>query len=60
MDYFTEEFRDILNGVEALQRRLNNHLDTINNRIGYLEQAQYKNDEFFNDLESILMKRKSQ
>ena len=57
MDYFTEEFRDILNGFEALQKRLNNYLDTINNRISYLEQAQYKNDEFFNDLESILIKR---
>ena len=54
---FTEDFRNIFNGLQALQNHLEIELNALNNRIGYLEEKQNKDDEFFKDLEVLIQTR---
>ena len=53
----TEDFRNIFNGLQALQNHLEIELNALNNRIGYLEEKQNKDDEFFKDLEVLIQTR---
>lgn len=54
---FTEDFKNILNGVQALQNNLEVELNSINNRIGYLEEQQFKDNTFFQKLEVLIQER---
>ncbi len=54
---FTEDFRSIFNGLQALQNHLEVELNALYNRIGYLEEKQYKDDEFFKNLEALIQMR---
>lgn len=54
---FTEDFKNILNGVQALQNHLEVELNSINNRIGYLEEQQFKDNTFFQKLEALIQER---
>ena len=54
---FTEDFRNIFNGLQALQNHLEVELNTLHNRIGYLEEKQNKDDEFFRNLEALVQMR---
>lgn len=53
----TEDFNTIFNGLQALQNHLEVELNTLHNRIGYLEEKQYKDDEFFKNLEALIQMR---
>ncbi len=57
MNNFTEDFRDIFNGLQSLQNHLEVELNTLNQRIGYLEYKQNQDDEFYKDLELLIQKR---
>ena len=54
---FTEDFKNILNGVQTLQNHLEVELNSINNRIGYLEEQQFKDNTFFQKLEVLIQER---
>ena len=54
---FTEDFRSIFNGLQALQNHLEIELNALQNRIGYLEEKQNKDDEFFRNLEALIQTR---
>ena len=54
---FTEDFRSIFNGLQALQNHLEVELNALRNRIGYLEEKQNKDDEFFRNLEALVQTR---
>ena len=54
---FTEDFRNIFNGLQALQNHLEIELNALHNRIGYLEEKQNKDDEFFRNLEALIQTR---
>lgn len=54
---FTEDFRSIFNGLQALQNHLEIELNALQNRIGYLEEKQNKDDEFFRNLEALVQMR---
>lgn len=54
---FTEDFRNIFNGLQALQNHLEVELNALRNRIEYLEEKQNKDDEFFNNLEVLIQTR---
>lgn len=54
---FTEDFRNIFNGLQALQNHLEVELNTLHNRIEYLEERQNKDDEFFRNLEALVKMR---
>lgn len=54
---FIEDFRNIYNGLQALQNHLEIELNTLNDRIGILEEKQNKDDAFFRSLESLLTQR---
>jgi chaperonin cofactor prefoldin len=54
---FTEDFRSIFNGLQALQNHLEIELNSLHNRIGYLEEKQNKDDEFFRNLEALIQTR---
>lgn len=54
---FTEDFRNIFNGLQALQNHLEVELNALRNRIEYLEEKQNKDDEFFNNLEALIQTR---
>lgn len=54
---FIEDFRNIYNGLQALQNHLEIELNTLNNRVEILEQKQEKDDAFFRSLESLLAQR---
>ena len=45
----------ILHGLEELQ----NDIFQLNTRVNYLEDRNYKNDKFFDQLESLLKDRKN-
>ena len=54
---FIEDFRNIYNGLQALQNHLEIELNAFNNRIEILEEKQEKDDAFFKNLESLLTQR---
>lgn len=54
---FTEDFRSIFNGLQALQNHLEVELNVLCNRMEYLEEKQRNDDAFFNDLEVLLQTR---
>lgn len=54
---FTEDFRNIFNGLQALQNHLEVELNTLRNRVEYLEERQNKDDEFFRNLEALIQMR---
>ena len=54
---FTEDFRSIFNGLQMLQQHIEIELNTINCRIGELEDKQSKDDEFYKELETLIQKR---
>lgn len=54
---FTEDFRNIFNGLQALQNHLEIELNALQNRVGYLEEKQNKDDEFFRKLEALVQTR---
>ena len=54
---FTEDFRNIFNGLQMLQQHMENELNAINCRIGELEDKQNKDNEFYKDLEALIQKR---
>ena len=54
---FTEDFRNIFNGLQALQNHLEIELNALRNRIEYLEEKQNKDDEFFKNLETLIQMR---
>ena len=49
---FTEDFRNIFNGLQALQNHLEVELNALRNHVEYLEEKQNKDDEFFKLAES--------
>ena len=51
---FTEDFRNIFNGLQALQNHLEVELNALRNRVEYLEERQNKDDEFFRNLEALI------
>ena len=57
MTNFTEDFRNIFNGLQSLQNHLEVELNTLNQRISYLEYKQNQDDEFYKDLELLIQKR---
>ena len=57
MTSFTEDFRNIFNGLQMLQQHLEVELNTLNQRISYLEYKQNQDDEFYKDLELLIQKR---
>ena len=54
---FTEDFRNIFNGLQALQNHLEVELNALRSRIEYLEEKQNKDDEFFKNLETLIQMR---
>ena len=54
---FTEDFRNIFNGLQALQNHLEVELNALRNRVEYLEERQNKDDEFFRNLEALVQTR---
>ena len=54
---FTEDFRNIFNGLQALQNHLEVELNALRNRVEYLEEKQNKDDEFFKNLETLIQMR---
>ena len=54
---FIEDFRNIFNGLQALQNHLEVELNAFRNRIEYLEERQNKDDEFFRNLEALVQMR---
>ena len=54
---FTEDFRNIFNGLQALQNHLEVELNALRNRIEYLEEKQNKDDDFFKNLETLIQMR---
>jgi hypothetical protein len=54
---FTEDFRNIFNGLQALQNHLEVELNALRNRVEYLEERQNKDDEFFRNLEALVQMR---
>ena len=54
---FTEAFRNIFNGLQALQNHLEVELNALRNRVEYLEEKQNKDDEFFKNLETLIQMR---
>ena len=54
---FTEDFRNIFNGLQSLQNHLEVELNNLNQRISYLEYKQNQDDEFYKDLELLIQKR---
>lgn len=57
MNNFTEDFRNIFNGLQSLQNHLEVELNNLNQRISYLEYKQNQDDEFYKDLELLIQKR---
>ena len=57
MTNFTEDFNNIFNGLQSLQTHLEVELNTLNQRISYLEYKQNQDDEFYKDLELLIQKR---
>ena len=53
----TEDFNIIFDGLQALQNHLEVELNALRNRIGYLEEKQNKDDEFFRNLEALVQTR---
>ncbi len=58
MNNFTEDFRNIFNGLQSLQNHLETELNNLNQHISYLEYKQNQDDEFYKDLELLIQKRK--
>lgn len=56
----TEDFRNIINALQSLQNHLDGEIYVLNNRIGYLEEKQNKDDAFFKDLETLVKERNRQ
>ena len=54
---FTEDFRNIFNGLQALQNHLEVELNALRNHVEYLEEKQNKDDEFFKNLETLIQMR---
>lgn len=54
---FTEDFKNIFNGLQALQNHLEVELNALRNRVEYLEEKQNKDDEFFRNLEALVQTR---
>lgn len=54
---FTEDFRNIFNGLQALQNHLEVELNALRNRVEYLEERKNKDDEFFRNLEALVQMR---
>ena len=57
MTNFTEDFKNIFNGLQSLQNHLEVELNLLNQRIGDLEYRQSQDDEFYKDLELLIQKR---
>ena len=57
MTNFTEDFNNIFNGLQSFQTHLEIELNTLNQRISYLENKQNQDDEFYKDLELLIQKR---
>lgn len=57
MTNFTEDFRNIFNGLQSLQNHLEVELNNLNQRMSYLEYKQNQDDEFYKDLELLIQKR---
>ena len=57
MTNFTEDFRNIFNGLQSLQNHLEFELNNLNQRISHLEYKQNQDDEFYRDLELLIQKR---
>lgn len=56
----SEDFRNIINALQSLQNHLESEVYVLNNRIGYLEEKQNKDDAFFKDLETLIKERNKQ
>ena len=61
---FSEDFNNIMQGLQVFQNHLDRELTTINNRLGYvedkineLEQRQNKDDDFYKGLEALIQMR---
>ena len=54
---FIEDFRNIFNGLQALQNHLEIELNNINSRIEELEYQKKKENIFFNKLEELIQER---
>ena len=54
---FTEDFKNIFNGLQSFQSNLAVELDILNQRISYLEDKQKQDDEFYKDLELLIQRR---
>ena len=54
---FTEDFRNIINSLQMLQRHIEIELNAINQHISDLEDRQNKDDEFYKELEILIQKR---
>ena len=57
MTNFIEDFNNIFNGLQSLQTHLEVELNTLNQRISYLENKQNQDDELYKDLELLIQKR---
>ena len=54
---FSSDINMILSGLQSLQHHIESELDSINNRIDYLDSKQSKDEEFFKNLEILLQQR---
>lgn len=52
-----EDFQNIFNGLQALQNHLEVEINALENRVGYLEDQQNKDDTFFRSLEALIQMR---
>lgn len=61
---FSEDFNNIIQGLQVLNNHLDRELTTINSRLRYveekineLEQRQSKDDDFYKGLETLIQMR---
>lgn len=61
---FSEDFNNIIQGLQVLNNHLDRELTTINSRLSYvedkineLEQRQSKDDDFYKGLETLIQMR---
>ena len=54
---FSQDFENIFSGLRTLESHLEDELKRINDHIDYVELRQYKDDEFFRNLETLLQQR---
>ena len=57
MNNFTEDFAIIFDGLQSLQNHLEVEINSLNQRISYLEYKENQDDEFYKNLELLIQKR---